>query len=230
MNTSLERLSEPEIQRAIERAQAKAPGVSVTERGVRFVRAAVACNGSCGEHLFNGGEHDVVIWHDKRLTCSCPTVKGMCLHVAALLAHEGGALPDAPATCESRGCGTSPLFYEWGGNGHAPACPLFTNGPRYERPQTETAKRIAAGAVKREPVPLGEGRQKLVDKTRPTIHVSEDSIVIYRSCGHTAYVNQKPWEYIAADAIPLSPFEGCPVCNDHMQPPAPDQVRAQEEK
>ena len=229
MNTTLSRISDTERDRAMQRAQERKPLIRVTERGDGFIRAAVNCEGTCGQHAFNAGVHDVVIWHDGRLTCSCVATLGLCFHLAALLAHELGALPDPPVTCEARGCGGA-LFYEWGGNGHAPGCP-YAGDPddRYERPAARLGRRVAdeLAPSARNVVPMSSGRQRAINKSRPRLSIDGDRVVIRRPCGCVA------WDGGLSDqgefSLPLSPMEGCPEHYDHMQPPAPDQVRARQE-
>lgn len=232
MIVSLDRLTDPEIKRSLDRAQAITPAVSITERGDGFVRGSVACNGTCGARAFHGDQHDVVLWWNRIATCDCPAVHGCCFHIAALWAHEGGAIPDKPRDCESYGCGKSDLYYWDGQNGHAPQCPRCGDPEdRYERPQSETAKRIAAGALKGNVGPLASGRQaRLINPNRPHIHWAKGVVVITRPCGCVAFevdTTREPGH--GRGPLPLSPFEGCPEHVDHMYPPAPDQVRARQE-
>lgn len=226
MILSLDRLTDPEIQRAITRAQAITPAVSITERGDGFVRGSVACNGTCGARQYHDGKHDVVLRWDGILTCSCPTVHSICYHAAALLAHEQGVFPDKPRDCASYGCGGQ-LMYWNGGNGHAAQCPLVDDPEAlYERPQSEPAQAIAAGA-QRDPAPIAGGRQRTIDKTRPVLTITKSAVWVVRGCGHKILAEPKdaPNTFI----LPLSPFEGCPTCNDSTLPPAPDQVLARQE-
>lgn len=227
MIISIDRLTEVQQRNAIERAERLAPTVTITERADGHVRADVECNGSCGARQFHDGKHDVVLRWDGILTCNCPTVHSVCYHAAALLAHEGGALPDPPVTCEARGCGGA-LFYEWDGNGHAPTCP-YVGDPddRYERPGSRVGRRVAdeLAPSARNVVPMSSGRQKLIDKTRPRVELGVESVRIVRPCGCEVWDSTVDPEGV----LPLSPFEGCPTHLDHMQPPAPDQVRARQE-
>lgn len=230
MIISIDRLTEVQQRNAIERAERLAPTVTITERADGHVRADVECNGSCGARQFHDGKHDVVLRWDGILTCNCPTVHSVCYHAAALLAHEGGAFPEKPKDCGDFGCGQSPLYYTWDGNGHAPTCPSFGDpDDRYELDATRLGRRVAAALAPaaRNVVPMSDGRQRAINKTRPRLRIDGDRVVIRRPCGCVA------WEGRLSDqgdfALPLSPSEGCPEHYDHMQPPAPDQVRARQE-
>lgn len=226
MNTTLSRVSDAARDGAMQRAQELAPIIQITERGDGFVRATVNCMGSCGYHALNDGVHDVVIWHDGRLTCSCVATRGMCFHIGALLVHEFGALPEPPVTCEARGCGGA-LYYTWDGNGHAPTCPSFGDpDDRYELDAARLGRRVAdeLAPTARNVVPMSAGRQRAIDKTRPRLSFDGDRVVIRRPCGCVA------WEGRLSDqgefTLPLSPMEGCPEHYDHMQPPAGGAVMA----
>lgn len=195
------------------------------------MRGSVACNGTCGARAFHGDQHDVVLWWNRIATCDCPAVHGCCFHIAALWAHEGGAIPDKPRDCESYGCGGQLMYWD-GGNGHAAQCPRV-NDPEdvYEVPRMAREERPA-----RKVVPMSQGRQRTIDKTRPYLKVDGNDAVIVRGCGHEAARFDRTLLSFALSPepaigvpLPLSPFEGCPECNDSMQPPAPDQVRARQE-
>lgn len=146
MNTTLDRLTSVEIASALERADKRTPAIRIVERSSGFVRAAVACAGTCGLHDINGGEHDVVLWHDGRITCDCVAVAGLCYHVAALITSEGGALPSAdegpdrsylptPECREMCTYGTPALFAD-GGNGHGGSC-IHADDEAYRLPMKE---------------------------------------------------------------------------------------------
>ena len=223
MIVSLDRLTDAEIRRAVDRGKDYLPeDIEIVERGDGFVRADVACNGTCGARAFHDGKHDVVLWWNRIATCSCPAVHGCCKHIAALWAHEGGVIPDKPKDCEAYRCGGQ-LMYWNGGNGHAAQCPRV-NDPEdvYQAPVVAREERPA-----RKVVPMSQGRQRTIDKTRPVLTITGTHAWVVRGCGHK--VLRIPLETPNTITLPLSPFEGCPECNDSMQPPAPDQVRAREE-
>lgn len=223
MIVSLDRLTDPEIKRAIDRAQTSAPAVTVTERGNGHVRASVTCDGTCGSRQYHDGTHDVVLRWDLIATCSCPAVHGCCKHIAALWAHEGGAIPEKPKDCESYQCGGQLMYWD-GGNGHAAQCPRVDDPEDvYEAPVVAREERPA-----RKVVTMSQGRQRTIDKTRPWISTREGKVFIVRGCGHPVFEWTASIE-VVRHPLPLSPFEGCPECNDSMQPPAPDQVRARQE-
>lgn len=227
MIVSLDRLTDPEIRRALERGKDYLPeDIEIVERGDGFVRANVKCNGTCGARAFHDGKHDVVLWWNRIATCSCPAVHGCCKHIAALWAHEGGVIPDKPKDCEAYRCGGQLMYWD-GGNGHAAQCPRV-NDPEdvYQAPVVAREERPA-----RKVVPMSQGRQRTIDKTRPTFSYDADSglATIRRACGCVAYeaICLPPVNIIGP--VALSPFEGCPEHYDSTLPPAPDQVRARQE-
>lgn len=235
MIVSLDRLTDPEIRRALERGKDYLPeDIEIVERGDGFVRAKVKCRETCGARQFHDGKHDVVLWWNRISTCDCPAVHGCCKHIAALWAHEGGAIPDKPKDCANYGCGGQLMYYH-GGNGHAAQCPRYGDPEDvYEAPRTGRSPGYRSSSPtelpRRKPLDLAaasrtNGRQKTIDRTRPTIEPNEGAIVIRRACGHVAWSGY----VFGTETLPLSPFEGCPECNDSMTPPAPDQVRARQE-
>lgn len=225
MIVSLDRLTDPEIQRAIDRAQTSAPAVTVTERGNGHVRASVTCDGTCGSRQYHDGTHDVVLRWDLIATCDCPAVHGCCKHIAALWAHEGGAIPDKPMDCAAYQCGGQ-LMYWNGGNGHAAQCPRVDDPEdRYEAPAVVREDRPARKAVA-----MSDRKQKMIAETRPVIQWGAGVLTIARPCGCAVYLlASRDFRGIGRDVLPLSPFEGCPEHYDSTLPPAPDQVRARQE-
>lgn len=176
MNTTLQRHTPETIAAAVARAGERDPEIQVTDRGPGHVRAAVTCAGSCGIQHLIGGTHDVVLHHDGTVTCDC-VARSLCYHAAALVAAEGGALPDAPArvpvTDPCVQCG-APVDHDVPANlagsglrGWGLVCPEGCAAPAAP---TSTATRTHGIAAERDLLPAGrgsEGAGVLVDVPPP---------------------------------------------------------------
>ncbi len=94
MITKLDRIADLRVRAALERSAGLE--VEVTDRPPGAVVALVTCTGGCGiRHLLDTERHEVTLHHDGTVTCNCIS-RTLCKHSAALVAHEGGALPPAP--------------------------------------------------------------------------------------------------------------------------------------
>lgn len=112
MIAMLDRLPAAAIERAKSRAAGRSPVVSVMHRDTEgLIVATATCDGGCGSRAYNHGWHRVALHHDGYITCDCPTTAGLCYHAAAVLLHEGGELPPAPANAKP--ATRSPLE-DWG--------------------------------------------------------------------------------------------------------------------
>ena len=88
------------IERAVKRAEERKPSIRNVRYSPGWVSAEVECGRTCGHHAFNDGWHDPAISHTGAASCGCMATVGLCYHLAALIAHEGGTLPLAPALAD----------------------------------------------------------------------------------------------------------------------------------
>ena len=194
------------VARAYKRAERNAITATLIEQADGCDVWQTSCNGTCGSADLIDHAHQVAVWHDHRVTCDCPTTPGLiCQHFAAVAAHEAFRFPEAPKTCEARGCGSSPAMFLMGGDGHHHTCPLYGNGMPYQAPAKEPTP-----IRKRKPSHV-KSRLELQQETRPQVRLTPDGFLEARRmpCEHVVAVIAIDDEWTA---LPLSWDEGCSAC------------------